>query len=843
MFKRKKFSLYGDRAPSINAYEELNALLSKAENKKRKMRVEYIEDDPNVGSLERAAGFALSDMYVDFLKPPDNDTEFLNDVNNPVTPPTDSEEKTPAVPETLPTVPGGVVGSDEVELVNNKPSEVLDPTPDPNVSYSNDKITETLINKYGANGYKVAIDDDGNIIGAFINGVYHTVEEIMSTHTLLGPNDGEEEKEEEKEDDDEEEEEKEEESPPPDLETDLEPDSDSQDDIKVQTVKETNGSYKQKYQAFNEETQQWEDVKFLEGQLGDASNVFLFHGYLYGWNGTNWVHYVVSESGEGTVNVSSMHIQDGSYYFTLIFPDGSEVDHVATPNADGTFSLFGEDYRFDTGSMTLHPISTDSHLQKQEMIKAVAHTYGYNGLVSFMTNNFGAYYEAWREKYPGIFPVPKDVYYAEADKMKELQQIGLTLGSEGLIKFISEHPEYARAFDFAFPSYGKNGNSMMEQVDKVNEFYQTLTTEEERNNFSESMKMVWLMETPGLNKQFSIALKEDILSFYMVFNDYNKGDESEKAELAGDLVNSILVFLEKGSNWFQNVSGDLGVSDWIGNVSYDTIASFLIQQLLVSSLYSGQGPEMSPMLGGLMYGVGMDIYNQSKEMKGMLTMDDLLNLDVGQNEYIEYLTAFSNTFEQGTNMAYSYLKNILGFVGNDEEIPDLNSVFKLFQTSYGEGQLTNFLGDMLQFGKDPDKMDIASFANLALGNQSITDDFLSNEGLDVLADEYEGLKFVVAKVISSAVVGATEWAITQIVLRLMIQTGQMFGAEFGVALTGGVVAGIVFLGVLGFILAVGGAIKTFLELKEVHHHYQQAEKTRALFRALFVAKTSLKNKP
>lgn len=611
MLNRRKRSLYGDRAPSINPYQELNALLSKAENKKRKLTVEYLEGDPNgegPGSLERVAGLALSEMYTNNYMPPSQNDVFVSDGKYPFYENTYNNSQ--------------VLYEEDVEVIGgtNQTGQTIPGRPVIEIETEEESNQQETSN------------NNGQVVVDYTKGEFN----------IEVPQKGSEEE---------------------GKETQVE--QIPVNDITVVKGSDKNSSEKQAYYVKDVDSEGkivFYKIKFLEGLGDESEGVFMYQGHLYYYNQdeNRWSFYEASGhySDDQSYYATNYAIgPDGTYHFYL-GKEGHEFEwFYLSPNEDGYFKVPGWYglYGFDTATMGFYQVGDNSvYKQREEMIKLIGQTYGAAGLQEFMYNNYGEYYSAWKELYPGISPITEVQYNQQKDKLISLQWMYLSKGPEYVAKFLAEHPEWSIAQSMLHPETSFESFYNSDIIDHYNEYVNM--SEEEQQIFKSTFELQWVMQQKDVQEYFQQNMGEQLDQFMEAQKEF-QAMASEIGTVAyqqkQESVHEVYVNLVLLALSLMGAEGN-PVIGWLGAKSYNLGPTFAALQVIRMISFYGYNISLAPTPSGVLINPLISIAKNWKSYKSIP-----LNFEEGltQSDTVQFMKSVYETVDDASRRAMQYFRS------------------------------------------------------------------------------------------------------------------------------------------------------------------------------------------
>lgn len=800
MFRKRSasggsYNGYGITPPSVNPYDELNNILAKAENKRRKLTPEYItpysDQQQGINSIQRVLGLNLGDLFTNTGKPPPEDFADVGQQQGLENPGDDLDNKPVDGDDSKTQMPvHSGHGSDTLELItnnNNNGTVILDSTK----PY---KPGDTIQTDY-------TLDE---VVESTPTQTDFTLDEVVQT-----------------------------ESPPP-----SQP-AESNDAVKVQSVKDASG--KEHYYVFDETTGYWYNVTFMEGLIDESDGVFLFQGILYMNNGTNWVVYQpdYDPNNTGTIpNVTSLEIDtNGNYNLEITDPYSGTVYYLhLVPNENGMVTVFGEEYYYNehTNSFVTDPQQISS--QRENLLKLIAQTYGLTGSQSFMLYHFAEYYETWNTLWPGVMPVPQEIFEVEIPYMKELQTLLFNQGPDALASFMADNPLYSIAYGLLFPSSLDPTNSAMSIILQQYEYYQSLSEENgDRQLYSQLMELTWALNTPSVNQYISGGINEELGNFIQLMNS-NPNDENYTQRLNESFIQLLTRTI---SIFSADASPIAGV---IATIPFDVSLDFAMQQIMVLSAYYGFNIQMPSSVGGFVL-QSLQSYFIGRVENGASPLADLLSVGLQNVPFKEVSAAMQSAFNTGFKNAVQYLLSRMG-VNIDPGVFESESPMEVVQSIlryvFGEEQYAEwatFLESTSALESDiiPSLLSEADLASVAAGDLALEEGFAADYAEANAAKSF-GVMF--GEWLASKGVTIPAGAIIDAGLVSAFAAGASIATEY----SANAAAGLAFVAdAIPLLMVFASVFYTEYYLWEWHADQQKQQKIYRLLELLWIEKVKLKN--
>lgn len=573
--------------PSINPYDELNSILAKSENKKRKLTVEYItpfQSSKGINSAQTVLGLDLSNLYSDNFRPPfelDPDLVIIPGLPNP-------EYKEPVVEE------GVDVG------VIDQPGKW-------------EKPTQGGHNNPG--GSLELIEEEEN------------AGEGEGDNALNPP------------------------PPPVPVEADYElEEARPQGDINVGYYRDPNDSNKIHYAVRDpNDPSKWYKIEFVKGYIDNQ--IFLFQGMLYQYNPDDKIWQFMTPPGNydetnhyHNTSVLGYSIEaDGSYSFT--FEQGY---FNILPNEDGYFvnPYNGELMAFSTEAMILYPIGSDTGVGMREtLLKNMAQTYTTEQLQDFMFHNYGDYYWAWQIAYPNVYPLSQAQYDSQYPMIVALQWMYITKGAEYAAQFLIDHPDWSIAQSILHP-YTSIEQFFGDQIQSQFDQYAQLTPIQQIT-FQRSFELTWIMDQNDVKQFFQTNLQTQLDAFMSAQKEFsslqNPSDEQKQSffRITQALVMTALQLC--GANGSPVAGAMAGVGLEMG-------FSFMALQIIRGIAFYGYGFSLSPTLPGVLLQTAVESAENISflaETGYQGTMSQFVQYAASNTQPVQFAEAFINSLKTG----------------------------------------------------------------------------------------------------------------------------------------------------------------------------------------------------
>jgi len=495
---------------SVNPIEELNNVLYKASDKRRKLANEYIRmsgDDGNHthGSLERTLGVLLSEELIDFTKPPleGSGLHFIEDGDEELGTGTwEGDKEGGGVDNTYITPERPGLPPDRPDAEGDKGDEGVGIPDRPVLIMEDFKVDENGVDKETTETTP-----------------WNSTDPIKPTFFEVFEDIKEEEEEKQKEEEEKEEYFKpgkpvpvEEEGEGEGEKEELKPQSDVQ--VMRKLDPETG---KEIFYAYNPTTEKWYQVKFLEG-LSSGQDVFMMDGMLYYYNQDtrSWLFYHPTIEEDGVRYYDTVLKTQGGKGQPIISCYNAEEGVYNDYNLDEASGYYrgkdGELFRLDIETNALVPVGTKADQERMNVLKAVGETYGEDGLFNLMYHNYSTYYNAWREQFPGVYPLTKEQYESQSEKIMALAWMSITQDTSYVGTFMMKHPEWAIAYSIFKPYTFYDELDKDKALDQLHEKFIGMNVTQQIS-FERTFAMQWMFDQPSVQDYLKENTYNDVMEY------------------------------------------------------------------------------------------------------------------------------------------------------------------------------------------------------------------------------------------------------------------------------------------------------------------------------------------